>query len=156
MIERLPKHTKGAPVGAPFVILDISPAESLGAARTIHVKDDGLGASVLAMVDGVDHLYDGLTLMYYFLLAVKTDDGQFALHEYAVVHHRMMVPAQLLPGRELVFHGNQFGTALQVVGQLHAIPTLRSANQLGGLHRHEEAVVLRVTLIFATRDVRKM
>ena len=40
-----------------------------------HVENDGLRAAVLAVVDGVYHLDDGLTLMHRFLLAVLTDDG---------------------------------------------------------------------------------
>ena len=44
-----------------------------------HVEDDGLRASVFAVVDGVHHLDDGLALMHGLLLAVLADDGQFAL-----------------------------------------------------------------------------
>ena len=44
-----------------------------------HVEDDGLRAAILAVVDGVHHLDDGLALMHGLLLAVLADDGQFAL-----------------------------------------------------------------------------
>ena len=30
-----------------------------------HVEDDGLGATVFAVVDGANHLDDGLALMYH-------------------------------------------------------------------------------------------
>ena len=50
-----------------------------------HVEDDGLRAAVLAVVDGVHHLDDGLALMHYFFLAVLPDDGQFALHQQAIM-----------------------------------------------------------------------
>ena len=53
-----------------------------------HIKDDGLSASVLTVVDGVDHLDDGLSLMHHFLLGVQTDDSQFTLYHNTVVHHR--------------------------------------------------------------------
>ena len=46
-----------------------------------HVEDDVFLAAVLAVVDGVHHLDDGLALMHRLLLAVLTDDGQFALHQ---------------------------------------------------------------------------
>ena len=45
-----------------------------------HVEDDRLCASVLAVVDGVYHLNDGLALMHGLLLAVLADDGQLALY----------------------------------------------------------------------------
>ena len=57
-----------------------------------HVEHNGLGATVLAMVDGAYHLYNSLALVYHFLIAVLVDDGQLALHQYAVVRHRMVVP----------------------------------------------------------------
>ena len=57
-----------------------------------HIEDNGLGASVFAVVNGAYHLDDGLALMHYFLIAILVDDGQLALHQYAVVHHRMVVP----------------------------------------------------------------
>ena len=81
-----------------------------------HVEDDGLRAAVLAVVDGVHHLDDGLALMHHLLLAVLADDGQLALHQYAVVHHGMVVPAQLLACGEHVLHGYQFGAAPEIVG----------------------------------------
>ena len=62
-----------------------------------HVEDGGHGASVLAMVDGSDHLDDGFPLVYDLRSAVLVDDGQFALHQHAVVHHGMVMPVQLLP-----------------------------------------------------------
>ena len=43
-----------------------------------HIENDGLRASVLAVVDGVHHLDDGLALMHSFLFAVLSDDGQLA------------------------------------------------------------------------------
>ena len=99
-----------------------------------HVEDDGLRASVLAVVDGAYHLYDGLALMHHLRLSVLSDDGQLALHEHAVVHGHMVVPAQLLTGGEHILHGHQFGAALEVVGQFHAVPALAGTDQFGGLH----------------------
>ena len=99
-----------------------------------HVEDDGLRATVLAVVDGVHHLDHGLALVNGLLLAVLSDDGQLALYQYAVVHHGMVVPAQLLAGGEDVLDGYQLGPSLQVVGQLDAVPTLRRANQFGVLN----------------------
>jgi hypothetical protein len=58
-----------------------------------HVEDDRLLASVLAVVDGVHHLYDSLALMNGFLLTVLTDDGQFSLYQYSIVYHRVVMPA---------------------------------------------------------------
>ena len=40
-----------------------------------HVEDDRFRAPVLAVVNGIDHLYDSLALMDCFLLTVLTDDG---------------------------------------------------------------------------------
>ena len=83
------------------------------------------------MVDGADHLYNSLTLMNDLLLAVLSDNGQFALYQHAVVHHRMVVPAQFLSGGEHILHCHQFGTSLQIIGQFYAVPTLVSTNQFG-------------------------
>ena len=58
-----------------------------------HIENGGLGTSVLTVVDGVHHLYYWLTLMHHLLLAVQPDDGQFALHQYTVVHHGVVVPS---------------------------------------------------------------
>ena len=107
-----------------------------------HVEDNGLGASVLAMMDSVYHFHDNFALSHHFLLAVKADNGQFALYQYAVVHHGVVMPAQFLSGGNLVFHSHQLGTALQVFGQLYAVPALRGANQLGGPHLLREIIVL--------------
>ena len=99
-----------------------------------HVKDAVLRATVLAVVDGAYHLYDGLTLVYHLRLTIQTDDGQFTLHQYTVVHSHVMVPAEFLTSGENVLHGYQFGTSLKVVGQLHAVPTLAGTNQFGTYH----------------------
>ena len=50
-----------------------------------HVKDDRLRAAVLAVVDGVHHLNNGLALMHGLFLTVLSYDGQLALHQDAVV-----------------------------------------------------------------------
>ena len=76
------------------------------------------------MVDGVHHLHDHLALVYRILPAVLSDDGQLALHQYAVVHHGVVVPAQFLSGGELILHSHQLGPSLQIVGQFHAVPAL--------------------------------
>ena len=76
-----------------------------------HVEDTVLLAAVLAVVDGTYHLYDGLALMHHLRLAILSDDGQLALHQYAVVHGYVVVPAQLLASREHILHGHQFRTA---------------------------------------------
>ena len=113
-----------------------------------HVENDGLAAPVLAVMDGVHHLHNDLALMNHLLIAVLVNDSQFALHQYAVVHHRVVVPAQLLPSRDLVLHSHYFRPALQVIRQLHAVPALTGAHQFGGLHRLERLVVLYVIFIF--------
>ena len=99
-----------------------------------HIEDDGFRASVLAVVDGIDHLYDSLTLVDYFLLAILSDDGQLALHQYTVVHDGVVMPAQLLTSGEHVLHGHQLGASLEIVGQLHPIPALRGADEFCRLH----------------------
>ena len=76
------------------------------------------------MVDCIHHLYDGFTLMNNLLLTVLTDDGQFALHQYTVVHHGVMMPAQFLTSREHILDRHQFWTTLEIVRQLHTIPAL--------------------------------
>ena len=40
-----------------------------------HVEHNGLGATVLAVVDGAYHLHDGFALMHHFLIAVLVNDG---------------------------------------------------------------------------------
>jgi len=67
-----------------------------------HVEDYVLVTIVLAVVDGVHHFYNGLAFMNNLCLAVKSDDGQFALHQYAVIHSGVVVPAQFLAGREYI------------------------------------------------------
>ena len=76
------------------------------------------------MVDGIYHLDDRLALMHHLFLAVKADDGQFALHEDPVVHHGVVVPAELLPDGYFVLYSHYLGTALQVVRQCHTIRCL--------------------------------
>ena len=71
-----------------------------------HVENDGLLASVLTVVNGVYHLYNGLTLVNHLLLAVLTDDGQFALYQHTIVHHGMVVPTQFLTGGEHLLHSH--------------------------------------------------
>ena len=58
-----------------------------------HVEDYVLVTSVLAVVDGVHHFYYGLALMNNLGLAVQSYDGQLALHQYAVIHNGVVVPA---------------------------------------------------------------
>ena len=99
-----------------------------------HVEDEVLRTSVLAVVDSVHHLYDGFALMYDLGLSIQSDDGQFTLHQYAIVHHGMVVPAEFFPCGEHLLHGHQFGATLQIVGQVHAVPALAGTNQLSALH----------------------
>ncbi len=94
-----------------------------------HVEDGGLGASVLAVVDGADHLDDGLARTDDLFRPVLGDDGEFALHQHAVVHHGMVVPAQFLSGGEDIFPYHQFGATLQIVRELRAVPALRGADE---------------------------
>ena len=82
------------------------------------------------MVDGVHHLYDCFALMNGFLLAILSDDSQFALHQDTVVHYGVVVPSQLLSGGEHILDGYQLRTALEIVGQFYAIPALTGTNQL--------------------------
>ena len=89
-----------------------------------HIEDGILLAEVLTMMDGAYHLNDSLTFMHYLCLSIESDDGQFALYEHTVVHHRMMMPTQFLACGEYIFHGDQFWTSLQIVGQFHTVPTL--------------------------------
>ena len=89
-----------------------------------HIKDDRLRASVLTVVDGVHHLYDGLALMHNLLFAILSDNSQFALYQHTLVHDGMVVPAQLLSCRKFIFYSHQFRTTLQIVGQLYAVPAL--------------------------------
>lgn len=96
-----------------------------------HVEDDRLLASVLAMVDGVHHLYDSLALMHRFLLAVLSDDGELTLNQDTVVHNGMMMPAQLLTSGEYILHCYKLRATLKIVGQLNAIPTLAGAYKFG-------------------------
>ena len=58
-----------------------------------HIKYDGLSAAVFTVVDGANHFDDGFAFVHGLLLAVEADDGEIALHQYAVVHHWMMMPA---------------------------------------------------------------
>ena len=45
------------------------------------------------LVYSPDHLHDSLAFMHDFLVALLVDDGQLALHEYAEIHRRVVVPA---------------------------------------------------------------
>lgn len=58
-----------------------------------HVEYHRLVAAVLAVVYSPDHLHDSLAFMHDFLVALLVDDGQLALHEYAEIHRRVVVPA---------------------------------------------------------------
>ena len=112
-----------------------------------HVEDAVLRAAVLTVVDGTHHLHDGFALVHHLLLAVLPDDGQLALHQYAVVHHGVVVPAQLLPGGEHILHRHQLGPPLQIVGQFHAVSALRGADEFGAHHRRGGIVHLCVSLV---------
>ena len=89
-----------------------------------HIEDGILLAEVLTMMDGAYHLDNSLAFMHHLLLAIQSDDGEFALYEHTVVHHGMMMPTQFLACREHILHGDQFWTSLQIVGQFHTVPTL--------------------------------
>ena len=76
-----------------------------------HVEDDILRAAVLAVVDAVHHLYDGLALMHHLCLTIQADDAQLALHQYPIVHHGIVVPCLFI--LFLVFsHVQVFGEGL--------------------------------------------
>ena len=60
-----------------------------------HIEDGILLAEVLTMMDGAYHLDNGLAFMHHLLLAIQSDDGEFALYEHTVVHHGMMMPATM-------------------------------------------------------------
>ena len=77
-----------------------------------HIEDDVLCTAVLSVMNGVHHLYDGLALMYDLLFTILSDNGQLTLYQYAVVHHGMVVPAQLFSCREHVLHCHQLGASL--------------------------------------------
>ena len=81
-----------------------------------HIEDYGLVAAVLAVVGGIHHLHDSLALMYRFLLSVLSDDCQVALYKDSEVHDGMVVPSKFLSGGNDVFHRNEFGFPLGVVG----------------------------------------
>ena len=87
--------------------------------------------------------------MYYFLLAVLTDNGQFALHQHTVVDHGMVMPAKLLTGREHILHGYQFGTTLEVVRQLYPIPALAGTDQFRTLYLLHSSLFLSFCLLFS-------
>ena len=99
-----------------------------------HVENDGLRAAVFAMVDGAYHLDDGFAFVNGFFVAVEADDGEIALYQYAVVHHRMVMPAEFLPGWYLILDGYNFGTTLKIVGKQGSVPALAGANQFGGIY----------------------
>ena len=106
-----------------------------------HIEDDGFCATVLSMVYGVHHLHDSLAFVNDFLFTILTNDGQLALHQDAVVHYRMVVPAEFLTGREDILHSYPLGTSYKVVGQLHAVPALTGANKFFGYYLWRRVVV---------------
>ena len=81
-----------------------------------HIEDYGPVAAVLAVVGGIHHLHDSLALVYRFLLSVLSNDGQVALYKDSEVHDGMVVPSKFLSGGNNVFHRNEFGFPLGVVG----------------------------------------
>ena len=99
-----------------------------------HIENDRLVAAVLAVVNGVYHLDNGLALMDDLLLTIPSYNGQLALCQNTVVHDGMVVPTQLLASGEDVFNGYQLGATLEIVRQLDAVPALAGANELGGLY----------------------
>ena len=58
-----------------------------------HIEDDGLGATILTMMNGANHLDDSLTLMNNLRLAILADDCQFSLNQNTIVHGHMVVPS---------------------------------------------------------------
>ena len=90
-----------------------------------HVENDGFIATILTMMDRVHHLDNRFTLMHNLLLAILTDDGQFALHQYTIVHHRMVVPTQLLSYRKFILHSYKlWPSPKRIVVQVpHIVPT---------------------------------
>ena len=113
-----------------FGVLDGERNAGLGAVE--YVEDDGLGAAVLAVVNGVDHLHDRFAGVDDLFRAIEGDDGQFALLEDAVVHYGVVVPAEFLPRRDFVADGHEFGAAGGVVGQFCTVPALRGADEFRG------------------------
>ena len=59
----------------------------------------------------------------------------------------MVMPAQLLSGGELVLYGHQFGASLQVVGQIHAVPTLAGAYQFGTFYLLRAIILLSISFL---------
>jgi len=98
-----------------------------------HIENHGNTAPVLSSVDGPDHLREGFSLTDHLFLAVPADDGKFSLLHDAVVHDGMMVPAELLPGGELIADADEFRPSFRVIRQFGSVPAPARAEQLGGL-----------------------
>ena len=92
-----------------------------------HVKDNGLVAAVLAVVDRPDHLDDGLTGLDGLFLAVQPNDSELALLLNAIVHNWMVVPSELAAARDYIAPYDKLRLANRIIRQFHAIPALRCA-----------------------------
>ena len=92
-----------------------------------HIEDYWLRATILAAVNGINHLDNDFTLVYHSYLAVQSYDGQLALYQHSVIHRNVVMPTQLLSWRNDILHRHQFGTTLRIVRQIISIPTLAGA-----------------------------
>ena len=57
------------------------------------VENGGFRTVVLAVMNTLYRLHDGLSLVNDLLLPILTEDGQLALHKHTEIHHGVVVPA---------------------------------------------------------------
>ena len=81
------------------------------------------------MMDGSNHLDNGLTFMYDLLCTVLSDDGQLALHQNAAVHRIVVMPSEFLPLRNNIFHCYNLWSAQKIIRQISTIPALRGTDK---------------------------
>lgn len=70
-------------------------------------------------------------------MAIGPLNSDFSNHIYGIsaTYHRVyFVPRELLPCRNLYFHGHQFRPARRIIRQLHPIPALAGSKQFGHFH----------------------
>ena len=107
-----------------------------GRGEVEHVEDDRFVTSVLAAMDGTDHLYQRLAFVKCLLRAVLAYDRQVALLHDAVVHYAVMMPTRLGSDGKIQTYHAQFGLSLRKIRQPRSVPTPRRPYQFCCLNGH--------------------
>ena len=115
-----------------------------GGGEVEHVEDDGRLASVLAAMNGADHLDQSFSLTESAFFSVDADDGEVTLFNDAVVDDSMVMPARFGSGGESQAADREFGPSDGEIGQLRAVPALGGTDEFSDCNSVAHSVLMVV------------